>query len=177
LVSYGYEDEVMLVATITPPSKIESSSVTIGAAANWLVCEKSCIAGDAKLSIVLPVGASRAQETELFARWAQRLPKAVSEVPAIAAVRVEPFKGNELTVNVVWKDAAPEGIEWFSPASESLMFGKAPNVSTTGKTTTIRVSVEPLAGPSLPRDPLSAVLAFKGAQGRVGVFVPVDFQP
>src|SRR5438067_117784 len=57
IVMYGYADEVMLLATITVPAAIESANVTIDANVNYLVCnEQTCIPGDAKLKIELPVG-------------------------------------------------------------------------------------------------------------------------
>src|SRR5262245_3640652 len=81
ITNIGYENEVMLMATITPPAKIDSSKVTIGAEANWLVCEKSCVPGDVKLSIDLPVGKSQPAEREAFAKWIPQLPVLMKEWP------------------------------------------------------------------------------------------------
>jgi DsbC/DsbD-like thiol-disulfide interchange protein len=55
--TYGYENEVLLMQEITPPSKLDDSSVKLSAEANWLVCEKICIPGDATLHLDLPVAA------------------------------------------------------------------------------------------------------------------------
>src|SRR5205809_7417883 len=38
--TYGYENEVLLIQEITPPSKLEGSSAKLSTEANWLVCEK-----------------------------------------------------------------------------------------------------------------------------------------
>ena len=46
---YGYHDEVLLMQEITPPASLKDSSVQLAADANWLVCEKICIPGSAKL--------------------------------------------------------------------------------------------------------------------------------
>ena len=54
---YGYHDEVLLMMQLTPPSRIESASVKLAGEANWLVCEKICIPGSAKVQLDLPVGA------------------------------------------------------------------------------------------------------------------------
>jgi thiol:disulfide interchange protein DsbD len=37
--TYGYEDEVLLMQEITPPQKLNDSTVKLSAEANWLVCE------------------------------------------------------------------------------------------------------------------------------------------
>ena len=72
---YGYHDEVLLLVPLTPPAKIDSTSVTLAADASWLVCEKICIPGGAKLSLDLPVGgASTPANSELFAKYRARLP-------------------------------------------------------------------------------------------------------
>jgi DsbC/DsbD-like thiol-disulfide interchange protein len=41
--TYGYENEVLLMQEITPPSKLDASSARLSTEANWLVCEKICI--------------------------------------------------------------------------------------------------------------------------------------
>src|SRR5262245_60812389 len=38
IVNYGYDGETALLATITPPAKIESKSIEIAADVSWLVC-------------------------------------------------------------------------------------------------------------------------------------------
>src|SRR5436309_11356002 len=43
--TYGYVDEVLLTQEITPPPKIENSTIKLVADASWLVCEKICIPG------------------------------------------------------------------------------------------------------------------------------------
>ncbi len=49
--TYGYENEVLLMQEITPPAKIDNSSVALAADANWLVCERICIPGSATLQL------------------------------------------------------------------------------------------------------------------------------
>src|SRR5438034_5692077 len=72
--TYGYENEVLLMQEITPPTKLDSSSVKISAAASWLVCERICIPGGATLQLELPVSTtSQPANTELFARYRRLL--------------------------------------------------------------------------------------------------------
>src|SRR6184192_1711917 len=74
--TYGYVDEVLLMQEITPPAKVDGSSVALSADATWLVCEKICIPGSATLQMELPVSAtSEAANTELFARYRRLLPR------------------------------------------------------------------------------------------------------
>jgi len=74
--TYGYENEVLLMQEITPPAKIDSSSVNLSAEANWLVCEKICIPGGATLQLDLPVAStSQAANTDVFARYRHLIPQ------------------------------------------------------------------------------------------------------
>src|SRR5436309_9754307 len=74
--TYGYENEVLLMQEITPPAKLDSSSVKLSAAASWLVCERICIPGGATLQLELPAStASQLANTELFARYRRLLPQ------------------------------------------------------------------------------------------------------
>ncbi len=77
---YGYHDEVLLMMQVTPPAKINSATVKLEGAADWLVCEKVCIPGSAEVQLELPVGAAGAvANQELFAKFRGRLPKALPE--------------------------------------------------------------------------------------------------
>src|SRR6266513_1546419 len=74
--TYGYQDEVLLMQEITPPASIGDSTVKISADANWLVCEKICIPGNATLQLELPRSATSAPDnTEIFARFRGLLPQ------------------------------------------------------------------------------------------------------
>jgi thiol:disulfide interchange protein len=74
--TYGYENEVLLMQEITPPPKIDSSSVKLFTEANWLVCERICIPGSATLQLDLPVtSTSQPANVELFARYRRLLPQ------------------------------------------------------------------------------------------------------
>src|SRR5215469_3174018 len=74
--TYGYENEVLLMQEITPPSKLDGLSAKLSTEANWLVCEKICIPGGATLQLELPVStANQPGNTELFARYRRLLPQ------------------------------------------------------------------------------------------------------
>jgi thiol:disulfide interchange protein DsbD len=74
--TYGYENEVLLMQEITPPTKLDSSSVKLSGDASWLVCERICIPGGATLQSELPVSTtSQPANTELFTRYRRLLPQ------------------------------------------------------------------------------------------------------
>jgi thiol:disulfide interchange protein DsbD len=74
--TYGYENEVLLIQEITPPSKLDDSSVRLSIEASWLVCEKICIPGGATLQLDLPVASTSQQaNTDVFTRYRRLLPQ------------------------------------------------------------------------------------------------------
>jgi thiol:disulfide interchange protein len=73
---YGYHDEVLLMQQITPPPSLPSSKVDLSANASWLVCEKICIPGSAKVHLELPVSGQAAPANQkLFERFRGMLPQ------------------------------------------------------------------------------------------------------
>lgn len=55
-VNYGYENEVLLMAMVTPPSNLEiGQEVSIKANINWLACKESCIPGEAQHTLTIPI--------------------------------------------------------------------------------------------------------------------------
>jgi len=74
--TYGYQDEILLMQEITPPLKLDVSSVQLAAEANWLVCEKICIPGSATLRLDLPVASSsEPANADVFARYRRLVPQ------------------------------------------------------------------------------------------------------
>jgi thiol:disulfide interchange protein DsbD len=74
--TYGYENEILLIQEIRPPSKVDNRSVKLSADASWLVCEKICIPGSTTLQLELPISTtSQLVNTELFARYRRLLPQ------------------------------------------------------------------------------------------------------
>ena len=74
--TYGYENEILLMQQITPPSNLHDSSAKLSTEANWLVCEKICIPGGATLQLDLPVAStSQPANADVFARYRRLLPQ------------------------------------------------------------------------------------------------------
>lgn len=72
----GYEDEVMLLARVTPPPGW-SGTAAIGADVSWLCCETTCVPGKASLELPLDSAAGAMpdpDDVELLAQWLVRVP-------------------------------------------------------------------------------------------------------
>ncbi|MFT4936828.1 MAG: thiol:disulfide interchange protein [Pseudoalteromonas distincta] len=84
LVNYGYSGEVLLPMTLTAPTNAPvGQTVTLKAAAAFLVCEEICIPEDALLELTLPVQAQPAQPS---GRWAAPIARALEAAPQRAAL-------------------------------------------------------------------------------------------
>ncbi len=58
IVGNGYEGELFLPVTITPPADLKpGSTVELSASAEWLMCEEVCMPGSADVKLSLPVSA------------------------------------------------------------------------------------------------------------------------
>lgn len=104
LVSYGYEGEVFILAKVkAPESLVGGSSVTLNAAASWLVCEESCIPGDARLSLALPV--SDTGETLVPAKFASDIAETRANLPVDADGGTIAYEdlGDTLIVSLQWE--------------------------------------------------------------------------
>ena len=56
LMNFGYEGETTLLTRIVPPATFAAGTpIGLNADVAWLVCEKECIPGEARLSLALPV--------------------------------------------------------------------------------------------------------------------------
>ncbi len=80
LVTYAYENEVLLLFEVTSPPRLDSAVVSLAGEASWLVCAEVCIPGKADVKLTLPVrDAARPLHPELFARFEDRLPQPLAK--------------------------------------------------------------------------------------------------
>ena len=87
LVSFGYEDKVLLISELQVPSDAAPGAYPIALSANWLVCKEQCIPGEVKeLSTTLEVAEARRANgtTELFDHYEARLPQPITEFADVA---------------------------------------------------------------------------------------------
>lgn len=78
LMSYGYKDEVVLLATVTPPADLEPGAIaSLALDAEWLVCEDVCIPARDRVALELPVATgppAPSPDAELVAAARAELP-------------------------------------------------------------------------------------------------------
>ena len=84
LMNYGYQGEVLLPVAITAPKSARpGDTITLKAAAAFLVCEDICVPEDAVLTLDLPVVAAAPQPD---ARWGGAVSKALDTAPKPAGL-------------------------------------------------------------------------------------------
>jgi len=116
VINYGYHDDVLLLARITPPAEA-SGPLTLNAEANWLVCEDVCIPEEGKFTLSLPVGPAAKPadaDTRALFEKARRTVPVESPWPA----RFGLSKSGDPTLVVEAKGLKPETIRdaYFFPA-------------------------------------------------------------
>lgn len=130
----GYEGVAYLPVTITPAADARpGESVTLQAAAEWLMCADVCIPGDAKLTLTLPVSAEPPQAAGSgpgaeAAATVRALPR---EVPSwnLSATR----NGQVVTLRVIPAGGAPAASPaqpWFFASDAFIQYDEPQTVRT-----------------------------------------------
>jgi thiol:disulfide interchange protein DsbD len=126
LMQYGYDGKVWLLTTIAvPPDAKPGDTVTLKAAADWLVCENVCIPENAALSLPLTVSASPVAP---YATVKEEFDAARAKIPAASPWPVsfhndgnlDLFVASPSLTKVQLKDVS------FFPSAERVVEGMAP---------------------------------------------------
>ena len=145
LMNYGYEDEVVLLAELTPPPQAVRGPVPIKARAEWLVCKDVCIPEKGELDLTLALDAAEpaanARNQVAFQRSRAMLPAQAPGWKFDSAMT-----GKTLTVRIT----PPEGVKAptkfrFFPEHENLIVTAAPQ-KVVRDGTAVRIEM-PLAEP------------------------------
>lgn len=85
IVSFGYEDQVLLYSDITVPSDVAPNTYQFSADVEWLMCKESCIPGKATVHLELPVGTEAviSPYAPLFDHSQSQLPTPILSVASI----------------------------------------------------------------------------------------------
>jgi len=145
--TYGYENEVLLMQEITPPSKLDSSSAKLSTEANWLVCERICIPGGATLQLDLPVAStSEPANTDVFARYRRLLPQ---NLPAPNVARADWSRvGSDLRLKITSETLAKyPGVDFFPVPEQEVIVGHPAVQSRNNNQIVFRIPLE-----SAPKD-------------------------
>ena len=117
VIGNGYEAELFLPVTITPPADLKpGTTVTLTAAAEWLMCDEVCMPGDAKLSLTVPVATGTPAPD---AHWGAKVAATVAALPrADAAWHVAATRDAKTVTLTVTPTAAgahpPADLHFFS---------------------------------------------------------------
>jgi thiol:disulfide interchange protein len=126
LMNYGYEDEVVLLAELTPAPSAKEGPHTIAAKAEWLVCKDVCIPEKGELDFALPVSNAPPADNP---RWQAHIERAKNMWPA----QPQGWKAQSAVVgkSLVLRVEAPAGAALptkvhFFPEREQLIEPAAP---------------------------------------------------
>src|ERR1035437_1275525 len=79
VIGNGYEGELFLPVTITPPADLKpGTTVELTAAAEWLMCEEICVPGKATVNLSLPVSAT---EPAPDTTWGNKIAATLTGLP------------------------------------------------------------------------------------------------
>ena len=82
LISYGYEQETVLLVQLTPPSgQPLPSKISITAEVDWLVCKEACLPGSATLDLIIPTTPKANVDLQkLFDEIRREMPARIPEI-------------------------------------------------------------------------------------------------
>ena len=94
VLTFGYENESMLLVKITPPDDLAAgTTIRLKADVNWLECQHTCVPGNASVALALPVTPNKpaVANRQLFEKYSATLPRSLS---ADSNVSIEVQVGN-----------------------------------------------------------------------------------
>jgi len=140
IISYGYEDQVLFFSEVSVPADAQPGSVQVEAKVNWLVCEVSCIPGEAKLSLPLKVVAAGSEAAaaspyvpliDYFAAQHPVHPTSIAQFAVEASLSVSGVK-QEQPFKVAIRLTPTGETKLEAPASAGTWPGFAPIINLTG---------------------------------------------
>ncbi|MSU24350.1 MAG: hypothetical protein EXS32_11070 [Opitutus sp.] len=126
----GYEGELFLPVTLTPPATLApGSSAMLTASAEWLMCDEVCMPGSANVSLTLPVSADAPKPNPT---WGEKIRAVVTGLPrADAAWKISASRDAQNVTLVVTSagsasGAAPSALRFF--ADDNLVAYELPQI-------------------------------------------------
>src|ERR1022692_1197269 len=86
LVTYVYENEVVLIVPLTLAPDLKPGLCELKASVSWLECKEQCVPGSAEINATLNVGTETkpSPDTVLIETWQKQLPKPGKDLSALA---------------------------------------------------------------------------------------------
>ena len=147
LMNYGYEDDVVLISTLTPPPNAAPGTADIKAKVAWLVCKDICVPEKGELDLALPVSAAAPEKDPRFLAHIERAQDMLPVQPAGWTSQAA-IAGKSLVVRITAPAGSPPPDKvTFFPEREELIVPAAPEkVSRSGQSLTVTMQ---LADPPL----------------------------
>ena len=105
-VDFAYEGEVLFLIPVKVPQDFRGETLAVEVAVTWLVCKESCIPGEAKVRLALPVRAGTAKESPHAKAIAAARARLATPLPKGVSAR---FDGLELRLSA----PGAQGLTWF----------------------------------------------------------------
>jgi DsbC/DsbD-like thiol-disulfide interchange protein len=175
LINYGYEDQAVFLARITPAKNLAASGdIPIEAKISWLVCKENCIKGGttAKLSLPIADKPQPANEPD-FHKWQQLIPRPAENLTdiQITAAPIDVSKGTgttQIKTTIPLKDC----IAIPGPSQSMNITCASPVVTATG--TIVSVDAQVLAGQKVTEPSFIVLIVPKDSSaGGYQVTVPI----
>jgi peroxiredoxin len=112
---FGYSEEVVLWATVSPPATLDADGKTVlTAGVDWLACKDKCVPGKASLAMELP----HARKARPAPQHAKVLNEYEKRTPRLAPpVELTNQDGNDVSVHALLAEDKVRAVvlEWFNP--------------------------------------------------------------
>jgi thiol:disulfide interchange protein DsbD len=114
LIGNGYDGDLLLPITLTPPPDLKpGSAVELKAKADWLMCQNVCVPGNAALSLSLAVSFGNAAPD---AAWGPRIRAVVAQLPAADPSWAASASRGPTAVTLVVSPAGADAASGVAPA-------------------------------------------------------------
>lgn len=163
VVNYGYEDQVLLLAKVTPPADLKpGAELPVTADLRWLCCKEVCLPGSAKVQLMLASAATAAPANEkVFQDWSAQVPSAKPADVKTQTLAVKP--DGKAQVEIQWK-RPPKDVQLFPGASDAVVVSDV-SANQAGNTSTITFQIHRLAGIELDQPVFPIVIGYTDADG------------
>lgn len=168
IVTFGYDDEVLLQTDLTAPSAAEVTQAalqSIVAKASWLVCKESCIPGDAEVTLANAARGPDAALSALFAKYTAQLPRNYDAAAAgFTVARTLDDKGITLQVRGL-APTSVQKVDFYPVPNDAEVSLVAPKIEPTADGFRIRID---FGQPTKKGAGVTGVLAFERGGKREG---------